>query len=125
MKAFKRAKPHCVRAIPGRCDVLNAPSPRRTTAFAVDTVILFRGFLELYTRTFFLIVSVSEALNVMRFAEALDEAEPLRFFVLPLILSFFGAGVLLKLIYANVSSNSRSKVRAIEVFSLKFATFSC
>ena len=76
----------------GLCVELYAPMPRLTTFFAVGKVIFLLEFALLYSFKNALNFLVRPSLNLI---DLLDEAEalPLLLVLLPLIRSFFGAGV--------------------------------
>ena len=78
--------------IVGRCVLLYAPIPRLTTLRAVGREIFFVGFALLYffRNSFSLLLSWS--LNLIP-DDARADALPRGLDALPLILSFFGAGV--------------------------------
>lgn len=97
-KAWRRAMPHAWRElgrppeIVGLWVELYAPIPLRTTFFAVGKVIFLVGFALLYSFRKAFILFVSPSLN---FIEERVEADalPRLLVLLPLMRSFFGAGV--------------------------------
>jgi hypothetical protein len=124
--------PHAVRELGappemvGRCEVLYAPMPLRTTAFAVAIETLFRGYLALNAATFLRMVSKSDALNEILRALDLDAALPFLFFLLPLIRSDLGAGVCaalflpLRFIYCICNFIPSQSIITIFVIKYKF-----
>jgi hypothetical protein len=83
IKAFKRAKPQAVRELGappemvGLCDLLYAPNPLRTTAFAVAKEILLFEFFSLYLVTFEPIALTKEEEKEITEAASSLRAEPL------------------------------------------------
>jgi hypothetical protein len=83
IKAFRRAKPQAVRELGappemvGLCDLLYAPNPLRTTAFAVAKEILLFEFFSLYLVTFELIALIKEEEKEITEAASSLRAEPL------------------------------------------------
>jgi len=124
--------PHAVRELGappemvGRCEVLYAPMPLRTTALAVAIETFLRGYFALKAATFLRIVSKSDALNEMLRALDLEAALPFLFFLLPLIRSDLGAGVCaalflpLRFIYCICNFILPSRIIAIFVIKYKF-----
>jgi len=96
---FKRAIPQAVLEfgrppeMVGRYEELKAPMPLRTTARAVAEVTFLVGYFLLCSAILLRIVVRVDALKVMLFALDFEAALPCLFFLLPRILSAFGAGV--------------------------------
>ena len=77
----------------GRYEELYAPMPLRTTARAAAVVTFLVGYFLLCSATLFRIVFRTDSLKVMLRPLDFEAALPFLFFLLPLILSAFGAGV--------------------------------